>query len=69
MSKNVALLLVLVFLATSSMVAFLPVKANPYMYYEIVSAPANVKPPNIIIVSLSENDFIPPMEIFPSAVM
>jgi hypothetical protein len=36
MSKNVALLLVLVFLAASSMVAFLPVKANPYMYYEIV---------------------------------
>jgi hypothetical protein len=57
MRKSVALLLVLVFLAASSVVVFLPVKANPYMYHESVSAPAFVKPPNIIIASPRENAF------------
>jgi hypothetical protein len=57
MSKSVALLLVLVFLAALSVVVFLPVKANPYMYHESVSAPAYVKPPNIIITSPRENAF------------
>jgi hypothetical protein len=57
MSKNVALLLVLVFLAASSVVVLLPAKANPYMYHESVSAPANVSPPNITIASPTENAF------------
>jgi hypothetical protein len=57
MRKSAALLLVLVFLAASSVVVFLPVKANPYMYHESVSAPAYVKPPNIIVASPRENAF------------
>ena len=57
MRKNIAVMLVLVFLTASSVVVFLPVKANPYMYYENVSAPSYVKPPNIIIASPRENAF------------
>jgi hypothetical protein len=57
MNRSAFLLIVPVFLAASSIVAFLPVKANPYMYHESVSAPANVKPPNIMIASPRENSF------------
>jgi len=53
--KVVALLLV--FALTASSTSFLPVKANPYMYHESVSAPAFVKPPNITISSPRENAF------------
>jgi hypothetical protein len=56
MRKTIALLLVLVLIASST-VSFLPVKANPYMYHESVSAPAYVKLPNITIASPRENAF------------
>lgn len=56
MRKSVALLFAL-FLAMSCAVTFMHVKANPYMYHESVSAPAYVKPPNIIIASPRENAF------------
>lgn len=56
MRKIVVLLFVLV-LTVSSAVSFLPVKANPYMYHESVSAPTYVKLPNITIASPRENAF------------
>lgn len=55
--KKVVILLLVLALTASSTISFLPVKANPYMYHEIVSAPAYVKPPNIAISSPKENAF------------
>jgi hypothetical protein len=57
MRKSTRALLVLVFLTAPSVVIFLPVKANPYMYHKSVSAPSYVKPPNITIASPKENGF------------
>ena len=54
--RTVALTMLLTLVASLSVV-FLPASANPYMYHENVSAPAYVKPIDIMISSPKENAF------------